>query len=359
METKTFLHLFIVFAVCVDASLAAGKLCQFAAKFPGVGSGCYSSKKNAVSETSEEDTKETIESTTEKSGSTTETSGSTTETSGSTTETSGSTTETSESTTETSESTTVDITSDLSTLISIEGDCSLPDEAGSVLNCTSMYNCTDGLKSVNEEHYCCSNASCETRGDIHKCYRGSGFQGNGETCTHMTNCQDYFKLSFNISGIYTIKPTVGNGSSFAVFCNMADGGGWTVFQRRVNGSVDFYRNWTSYKEGFGELTHEFWLGNDKLYYLTNQSQYQLRVDLVDEDGKHYYALYGWFHINDESDHYRLSVGGSYNGTTGSHDNQNLNHLTLTRVFRKPKRAASSQRSLKYLHLGAIKIYNIS
>ncbi|XP_071854053.1 tenascin-like isoform X4 [Apostichopus japonicus] len=275
METKTFLHLFIVFAVCVDASLAAGicddaslaasKLCQFAAKFPGVGSGCYSSKKNAVSETSEEDTKETIESTTEKSGSTTETSGSTTETSGSTTETSGSTTETSESTTETSESTTVDITSDLSTLISIEGDCSLPDEAGSVL----------------------------------------------------------------------------------------------VFQRRVNGSVDFYRNWTSYKEGFGELTHEFWLGNDKLYYLTNQSQYQLRVDLVDEDGKHYYALYGWFHINDESDHYRLSVGGSYNGTTGSHDNQNLNHLTLTRVFRKPKRAASSQRSLKYLHLGAIKIYNIS
>ncbi|PIK35502.1 putative veficolin-1-like isoform X2, partial [Apostichopus japonicus] len=42
------------------------------------------------------------------------------------------------------------------------------------------------------------------------------------------------------------------------------------FQRRVNGSVDSYRNWTSYKEGFGELSHEFWLGNDKIYYLTNQ-----------------------------------------------------------------------------------------
>ncbi|WAR29182.1 ANGP2-like protein, partial [Mya arenaria] len=62
------------------------------------------------------------------------------------------------------------------------------------------------------------------------------------------------------SSIYTI--TLWNTSSRAeVVCDMdTDGGGWTVFQHRVNGSVDFYRNFSSYENGFGSLHGEFWLG---------------------------------------------------------------------------------------------------
>lgn len=33
-----------------------------------------------------------------------------------------------------------------------------------------------------------------------------------------------------------------------------------VFQRRMNGKTDFWRDWQDYVQGFGDLSREFWLG---------------------------------------------------------------------------------------------------
>ena len=93
-----------------------------------------------------------------------------------------------------------------------------------------------------------------------------------------------------------------------------------MFQRRVNGSIDFYRNWTEYKHGFGILDHEFWLGNEKLFYLTNQKDYELRIDMVNTQS--YYAKYTLFRVSNETMNYKLSVLGSYNGTAGEFLNLN-------------------------------------
>ena len=78
------------------------------------------------------------------------------------------------------------------------------------------------------------------------------------------NCADIYKAGKREDGVYTIKPD--NLTAFDVFCDQTtDGGGWTVFQKRLNGSVDFYRYWNDYKCGFGDLNGEFWLGLDKWY----------------------------------------------------------------------------------------------
>ena len=103
---------------------------------------------------------------------------------------------------------------------------------------------------------------------------------------------------------------------FNVYCDMrADGGGWSVFQRRQDGSVDFYRGWNDYKSGFGQLTGEFWLGNDKIHRMTAARPSFLRVELEDWNGVRVYAKYGRFNIGDERAQYRLEVS-SYSGTAG-------------------------------------------
>ena len=90
-----------------------------------------------------------------------------------------------------------------------------------------------------------------------------------------------------------------------------DGGGWTILLKRQDGSVDFYRNWTDYKSGFGNLEGEHWLGLDNMYLLTHQSSDppQLRVDLADWEGNTSFAKYDQFSVGAEDSDYTLSVSG--------------------------------------------------
>ena len=84
---------------------------------------------------------------------------------------------------------------------------------------------------------------------------------------------------------------------------------------RQDGSQDFYLGWSQYKAGFGQLTGEFWLGNDKIHRLTASKPSELRVEIEDWSGGRAYAKYGSFRVGDEQSLYRLSVG-SYSGSAG-------------------------------------------
>jgi len=118
------------------------------------------------------------------------------------------------------------------------------------------------------------------------------------------------------SGLYRISGQAG-GSLFQAYCDMeTTGGGWTVFQRRIDGSESFYRTWSDYAGGFGNPAREFWLGNDRLAMLTAARPCKLRVDVIDWSGNSRYTEYSPFRVSASSDRYRLTVG-SYSGNAGA------------------------------------------
>ena len=93
------------------------------------------------------------------------------------------------------------------------------------------------------------------------------------------------------------------------------GGGWTVIQRRFDGSVDFYRNWHDYENGFGNVTGEYWLGLKYIHQLTSNCQSTLRVELEDFDEDRRHAEYSRFRVGSPYTSYRLLVSG-YSGSAG-------------------------------------------
>ncbi|XP_032196683.1 tenascin-X isoform X9 [Mustela erminea] len=100
-----------------------------------------------------------------------------------------------------------------------------------------------------------------------------------------------------------------------VFCDMeTDGGGWLVFQRRMDGQTDFWRDWEDYAHGFGNISGEFWLGNEALHSLTAAGDYSMRVDLRAGD-EAVFAQYDSFRVDSAADYYRLHLDG-YHGTAG-------------------------------------------
>ncbi|XP_028424032.1 microfibril-associated glycoprotein 4-like [Perca flavescens] len=131
------------------------------------------------------------------------------------------------------------------------------------------------------------------------------------------DCSDiYNNDNSRPSGVYIIHP-IGATSAVQVYCDMdSEGGRWTVFQRRMDGTVNFYRGWDQYKTGFGIAAGEYWLGLESLYHLTLRKRYELLVDMEDFEGNKVFARYSSFSIDPESSGYKLNVSGFTDGGAG-------------------------------------------
>ncbi|XP_062447277.1 ficolin-1-like [Rhea pennata] len=143
------------------------------------------------------------------------------------------------------------------------------------------------------------------------------------SCAGEKNCKELLDKGYRMSGWYTIY--LPNCMAINVLCDMhTEGGGWIVFQRRIDGSVDFFRNWEEYKKGFGSQLTDFWLGNEYIHFLTSFGTQELRIDLMDFSYKRTFAKYESFKIFSERDNYKLSLGSFLLGTAG--DSLSVHHM---------------------------------
>lgn len=144
----------------------------------------------------------------------------------------------------------------------------------------------------------------------------------------LKDCNDANR-TMHKSGVYHIYPSGAPG--YKVYCDMdTDGGGWTVFQYRSGGLVSFHTKlWEDYKNGFGEVSGEHWLGNDRVHQLTGLGNNVLRIYLEDWEGNSRYAVFSNFSVADEVSHYTLSYR-TYSGNAGNSLANNMKFTTADR-----------------------------
>ncbi|XP_068215729.1 fibrinogen-like protein 1 [Palaemon carinicauda] len=134
----------------------------------------------------------------------------------------------------------------------------------------------------------------------------------GESCTGYKSCNDLYEAGSIYNGIFSICP-ISTCNQALTYCDMtSDGGKWTVFLSRDKDHTDqelFNRTWDEYKEGFGSCDHEYWLGNEILYNLTNERPQMLRIEGTDGSGNTKWAHYNTFKVASENDNYQVTISG--------------------------------------------------
>lgn len=106
-----------------------------------------------------------------------------------------------------------------------------------------------------------------------------------------------------------------NGSSERLCSFDKNGTTWTIIQSRGLQSTpeNFNRSWIEYKNGFGNLSGEFWIGNDLLHKLTYDDDMELKVRLETWDGRTMNFEYEIFRVDSEENRYNLFISGFRGG----------------------------------------------
>lgn len=120
-----------------------------------------------------------------------------------------------------------------------------------------------------------------------------------------------------ISGVYTLQPNDTSLERIEVYCeHSVQNGDWIVIHRRESGMLNFSRNWTDYKVGFGDLNGDHWLGLENVHRLTRRGQYELGVSLTSSINEEWFAFYDWIALGPERENYKLHLGEYTGGTVG-------------------------------------------
>ncbi|XP_013380795.1 fibrinogen-like protein 1 [Lingula anatina] len=115
--------------------------------------------------------------------------------------------------------------------------------------------------------------------------------------------------------------------------------------RRTGPELNFNRSWVEYRNGFGDVAGDHWLGLEAFHHLTNQGNYSLKTEVRDAlTDSYFWDIHANFLIGTEDEKYtlKLKLNGVGNLSTNStvdpweknvnvqfstHDQKNDNKLT--------------------------------
>lgn len=118
------------------------------------------------------------------------------------------------------------------------------------------------------------------------------------------SCQDSYMA---VNGILKLQL----GPETEPFYVPCEDGDWTLILNRSSDDLSFERSWEDYKEGFGNLAGDFFIGLDKLHALTSSTVHELRIVLENFKGDVAYAGYDAFAISGERELYTLNLLGRF------------------------------------------------
>ncbi|ALC39862.1 maker547 [Drosophila busckii] len=102
--------------------------------------------------------------------------------------------------------------------------------------------------------------------------------------------------------------------SFQVLCAAKIAGeGWTVILNKRQHTGSFYRTWYEYRNGFGDLQDDFFIGLQRLHLMTKFQPHELYVEIKDFWNTTSYASYSNFSIGNETEAYKLLTLGAFTG----------------------------------------------
>ena len=100
-----------------------------------------------------------------------------------------------------------------------------------------------------------------------------------------------------------------------------------MLMRRVDGAEQFNRTWQEYKEGFGSLDRNFWLGNEMIYRLTT-TPHEAAFDIQSDADDVSTVFYENFKVDSEENKYKLTIDG-YETSDGSDSMSDCNGMFFT------------------------------
>ena len=173
---------------------------------------------------------------------------------------------------------------------------------------------------------------------LHDCKNFTGYE-------YPRHCNDFSRIRKPPadSGITIIRPD--DGEAFPVYCNMRKfGGGWTRILYRSSHKMSFSLNWNAYKNGFGYLGSDGWLGLEKIHRLTKYKPATLLVSIYYKNYNWYYPQYKSFYVGNEATKYQLHIG-NFTGDGG--DSLSFSHNAKFSTYDQDHDSSSSNCASSY------------